>query len=70
MLFQQIKEIFPDAEEAECTGSNELKNIPGWDSLKAINLQMLLEDTYSVDLSDLEWAGNETFEQVESRLAK
>lgn len=57
----------------ECPGAQidpglPLRNIEGWDSMRAVNFIMELESKYGVDLSDVTITGALSLEQVDKLL--
>lgn len=47
-----IRSVFPEMKADAITADLRLGNIPGWDSMNSINLQIELEKEFAVDLSD------------------
>jgi acyl carrier protein len=41
-----------------------LNSLDGWDSMRAVNFQLELESTFSIDLSDAEITGSTTWAEV------
>jgi acyl carrier protein len=63
-LFESIKEVFPEF-RAETYGEDmTLNQIPDWDSMNSINLQMQVEERYGVELdSDAPLTGANTIHE-------
>jgi acyl carrier protein len=55
----EVTDINPDA---------PLKELDGWDSMRAINFQMELEQEFGVDLSSEQITGNSTIGEVTGML--
>ena len=43
-----LLENFPEIEDITITGETKLGEIPGWDSMVAVNLQMFLDELFHV----------------------
>jgi acyl carrier protein len=43
-----IKDLFPEAGDMEITLETELGQIPEWDSMSAVNLQLFLEQQFQI----------------------
>jgi len=59
--------VFPELKETDITPDLCLENIPGWDSMNAINLQLELESLYKIDMSKEALTGEMTVAQLENR---
>ncbi|MEF2144185.1 MAG: hypothetical protein V3573_01965 [Desulfovibrionaceae bacterium] len=64
IMLKSIKSVFPKFDEALFRGDMELAEIKDWDSMQSINLQIELEQSYNVDLSDLLLQGNHTVDYI------
>ena len=51
-LFDAIIEVFPDFDENTYYEDMPLKEIPDWDSMNSVNLQMAIEDRYNFTLDE------------------
>jgi acyl carrier protein len=49
-IIQGIFDIFPDLDGLEFNGETILGEIPDWDSMAAVNLQVFIEETFKVQL--------------------
>lgn len=49
-IIQGIFDIFPDLDGMELSGETILGEIPDWDSMAAVNLQVFIEETFKVQL--------------------
>jgi acyl carrier protein len=47
-----IKELFPDAADVIIGSETLLDDIPGWDSMSAVNLQTYLTTTFGVTIPE------------------
>jgi acyl carrier protein len=47
-----IKELFPEAEGLEIGMETTLENIPGWDSMSAVNFQTRLATLFGVSIPE------------------
>ena len=47
-VVEAIKTVFPDFDEATFTNDMEMLQIPGWDSMNSVNLQMQLQALFNV----------------------
>lgn len=52
-ILESLKEIFPDFDENTFSKDLELGNIPDFDSMNAVVLQLSLESKFKKDLSEL-----------------
>ncbi len=52
-----IKELFPEAADMVIGSETLLDDIPGWDSMSAVNLQTYLTTTFGVTISDAMLSG-------------
>lgn len=50
---QAIKTVFPDFDEATFSPDMEMLQIPGWDSMNSINLQVQLDNTFGVKSEEM-----------------
>lgn len=50
---QAIKTVFPDFDEATFSQDMEMLQIPGWDSMNSINLQVQLDNTFGVKSEEM-----------------
>jgi acyl carrier protein len=57
-----------DTEVTDVNPDAPLKQIDGWDSMRAVNFQMELEQEFGVDLSSEQITGNSTIGDVVSLL--
>lgn len=51
-LQENLVEIFPEISTIQVTTETILEEIPDWDSMAAINLQVFLNDYFGIDLED------------------
>lgn len=51
-LIEVIKSVFPDAVVEKCTLATLLEDIPDWDSMNSVNLQIELENAFGVSFLD------------------
>jgi len=51
-LFEVVKSVFPDAVVEKYTPATLLEDIPDWDSMNSVNLQIELENVFGVSLLD------------------
>ncbi len=65
---QALRNVFPELAEAAIRDELKLEDIPGWDSMNAINLQLELESRCGVDLSSETLAGEMTLGQLAGRI--
>ena len=47
-VVEAIKTVFPDFDEATFSSDMEMLQIPGWDSMNSVNLQMQLQTMFNV----------------------
>lgn len=50
-LQEELEEIFPEISGMDITPDTQLQEIPEWDSMAAINLQVFLEEQYNLALA-------------------
>ncbi len=50
--------------DAQIRPNQPLREVPGWDSMRAVNFQMELESAYGVDLSDALITGSSSLDQI------
>jgi len=67
-IIKVLLTVFPELRETDITPDLSLDNIPGWDSMNAINLQLELESIYKIDLSREALPGEMTVAQLENRI--
>ena len=48
MLHEELEEIFPEIGEIALTPDTQLFEIPDWDSMSSVNLQVFLEESFNV----------------------
>ncbi|MCX6612562.1 MAG: acyl carrier protein [Acidobacteria bacterium] len=58
---ETIKQLFislSDADPASIDWAATFEELPGWDSMRAVNFQIELESQFGVDLSDVDSIGS------------
>lgn len=70
VIVQSIREVFPDLEDLSITEDTRLEEIPGWDSMASVNLQMCLEEALRVSLPEELLAGGNTVAEIAGQLAE
>ena len=63
-----IYAVFPELEGREIVASMTLGDIPNWDSMNSVNLQLALEERYGVQLGAMQLRPTDTVEDLEKRL--
>jgi acyl carrier protein len=63
-----LKNVFPELKDEQLTDGLKLCDIPGWDSMNVINLQLELETLCKVDLSSENIPGEMTVSQLEEKV--
>lgn len=58
-LVKKVMASVLEVEEASLNDDSSMDNVPGWDSLKQMNLVLALEESFGVSIPD-EDAGNAT----------
>lgn len=56
-IIAAIKSVFEEFDETELRSDMLLDEVPDWDSMNSVNLQLELETTFEVDLSDIVLTG-------------
>jgi len=49
LLKSSIKDVFPNFEESKFDVNLKLRDIPGWDSMNAVNLLVVLEGNFNCE---------------------
>ncbi|MEQ1908301.1 MAG: hypothetical protein ABMA15_05730 [Vicinamibacterales bacterium] len=49
-LVNAIKTVFPEFDDATFSNDMEMLQIPGWDSMNSVNLQMQIQSDFDVSL--------------------
>ena len=65
-----LKNVFPELKDEQVTDELKLYDIPGWDSMNVINLQLELETILGLDLSAFQMTGDLTLKQLREKLAE
>jgi acyl carrier protein len=63
-LKNAVLAVFPEIKTETIEPGLKLGNIPGWDSMNSINLQIELEKQFNLDLSDTQLGEEQTLSQV------
>jgi acyl carrier protein len=63
-LKNAVLAVFPEIKPEAMEPGLKLGNIPGWDSMNSINLQIELEKQFSIDLSDTQLGEEQTLGEV------
>ncbi len=59
-----LQEIFPDLEDLEITFDTTLADVPDWDSMAAVNLQMYLQDAFQKEIPEELLVGETTINEI------
>ncbi|HAD83171.1 MAG: hypothetical protein A2509_11065 [Candidatus Edwardsbacteria bacterium RIFOXYD12_FULL_50_11] len=65
-----LKNVFPELKDEQVVDGLKLYDIPGWDSMNVINLQLELETILGLDLSAFQMTGDLTLKQLREKLAQ
>ena len=68
LIQQAIKNVFPDAVVEDFTEATKLLDIPGWDSMNAVNLAVEIEVLSGCHSLGLEFGDDVTIGQIVERL--
>lgn len=52
-LVNAIKTVFPEFDESTFSTDMEMLQIPGWDSMNSVNLQMQIQNEFGVPMDQL-----------------
>jgi acyl carrier protein len=63
-LKEGISDVFPEASDMDISGETHLHEIPGWDSMAAVNLQVYLEDALGVAIPGELLSGQARIEDI------
>lgn len=63
-----IKEIFPEAADLQISGDTVLDDIPGWDSMAAVNLQTSLTEAFGVNVPEEMLSGETSVDEILSQI--
>ena len=63
-LLLAIKAVFPDADTSTLNSNTTMAQIPGWDSMNAVNLLLEIEATFGCTNLSLEFSDHQTLGEV------
>ena len=63
-LFPVLKTVFPHLDENNYNVHLQMGDIPGWDSMNSVNLQMEIESCFLVDISGFVISNKTTVEDI------
>jgi acyl carrier protein len=69
-LCQLIRETFSLNEKIILSEKTYLREIPGWDSMNAVNLEIAIETAYGVEPSQLELTDDTSLTELAAQLEK
>lgn len=69
-VLEALKSVFDEFDEVNFGEAMKLGDIPGWDSMNSVNLQIELEEMFDVDLSDTVLEGSHSISDVIGILRK
>ncbi len=69
-LAKVIKSVFEDFDEGGLRKTMKLSEIPDWDSMNAVNLQLELESAYGIELAATAVRGDTTIGELAALLEK
>lgn len=69
LLSESIKEIFPEAADLLITQDTVLDDIPGWDSMAAVNLQTKLAEVFGITIPEEMLSGETSIDEILSQIA-
>lgn len=64
LLLKAIKSVFEDFDEKEFNENLEMSEIPGWDSMNSVNLQLEIESVFGIDFSKFIIGGNHKISDI------
>ena len=68
-LVECLKSCFPKW-DGDANSGLKCGDIPGWDSMEAVNLQLELESAFAVDLESFDLRGDTTISQIAKAVHK
>ena len=63
-LLQAIQTVFPGTDVSSLQPDTKMSQIPGWDSMNAINLVLEIENTFGCSNLSIEFGAEKTFGQL------
>ncbi len=63
-LHEGLQEIFPEMEDMVITYETKLQEIPDWDSMSSVNLQVFLEQHFGISVSQDFLGDNTTIGEI------
>ncbi len=63
-----IKEVFPEATDLQLNEETVLDDIPGWDSMAAVNLQTYISEAFGVTIPEEMLSGETTAAEILSQI--
>ncbi len=69
-LKKALKTVFEEFDEKEFSENLELSEIPGWDSMNSVNLQLELESIFGVEFSGFQIGGAHKIKDIIKYLEK
>lgn len=67
-LAEDLTEIFPDIDTITITPETMLEEIPDWDSMAAINLQLFLNEEFGIHIEQDFFNDDTSFREVSERI--
>ncbi len=70
LIKRSILAVFPETNTENLTGSTRLADVPGWDSMNAVNLQIEIETALESNDLNLKLYGKTTVQELEEDLKR